>query len=99
MIQWKISGEPEVFDRPEGRDAYGYKWPLERRDGACLFTMVYVSAHANGGSFSDCTPDRAIRAATTNGRSEVERYLDLELPPRLIEVGTGGNPVVTAPRT
>jgi hypothetical protein len=99
MAFWTISGEPEVFDGPDGRDGCGYKWPLAREGKPPLFTMVYVSRHALGNMTDDAPmTERALRAVETRGRSEVERYLDRELPVRVIKVGTVGNPRVLAER-
>ena len=38
--------------------------------------------------------ERTQRAVATNGFSEVERYLRDEVPPRVIELNTGRDPVV-----
>jgi hypothetical protein len=97
---WTIARDPEVFDHANGHDGYQYKWPLTREGYNPLFTMVKMSDHAKHGLGSPDRPmtPRALEAVETNGRSEVERYLDWELPPRVIEVGTAGDPVVTAVR-
>src|SRR4051812_26134244 len=98
MSLWAVSGEPKGFDGPEGRDGWGFKWPLAREDHVPLFTMVYISNHAMAKFDGETMTKRALEAVDTRGRSEVERHLDQELPVRVIEVGTIGDPRVTAAR-
>lgn len=93
---WTIDGEPEHF--PDGRGTGGYdgdwwKWWL-RSGETRVFTVVKSSRHVlmRAGPLTD----RTRVAAETRGRSEVERHLLDDLPPRGIELRTGGRePLLT----
>jgi hypothetical protein len=93
---WSITGKT-VEDATDGYDGTWYKWLLER-DGQHSFTVVKITRHARLNA-ADVMPPRATAAADTDGRSEVERHLTAARPPRVIEVGTSSEPVVTARRT
>jgi hypothetical protein len=89
---WTITG---LTHPPAGFDGKVYRWNLTRGGEQC-FTDVEIT----GGALvrgEEMTP-RSIEAVETQGRSEVERYLADEVPPRAIRVGTQLNPKVTRQR-
>lgn len=90
---WEIQGEPEHL--PGGGadyDGVWWKWWL-RRGTVQSFTVVKVPAHAL--LKPETMTARTAQAVDTRGRSEVERYLSLTLPARIIELATSGDPRVT----
>ncbi len=95
---WTIIGEPETDPFPAGGyDGTWHRWNLVREDER-LFTVVKVDRHAEMFA-GDKMTRRSVAAVKTNGRSEVERHLGADVPPRVIEVGTVRDPVVTARET
>jgi hypothetical protein len=91
---WHITAGPVSDEQPPGGyDGIWHKW-LVGRDGEESFTVVKVTHHAHLKG-NDAMTRRAVTAVMTDGRSEVERHLGAEVPPRVIEVGTLGDPVVT----
>lgn len=87
---WMIDGEPEHF--PDGQGIGGYdgdwwKWWLRRGEDR-TFTVVKASTHALLGS--GMLTERTRAAAETRGRSEVERHLTDDIPPRAIELYANG---------
>jgi hypothetical protein len=97
MQFWEIgAGERLPWD---GSDGESFKWTLRRDGNAPSFTVVKISDHMLGGYYDPDRPtERAHAAVSSKGRSEVERYLHMKHPPRVIEVGTVGDPVVAASR-
>lgn len=95
MSHWTIS-ECERIEGPDGRDSTAFKWWLARDGVQPTFVFVEVANHLLNGHYDPGRPtDRSVAAAQTEGRSEVERCLTLDRPPRLIRAGTVGDPVVT----
>jgi hypothetical protein len=92
---WTTDGAPEHFpDGDGGYDGDWWKWWLVR-DDARTFIVVKAPRHVVMGA-GDLS-DRTARAAATNGLSEVERHLGDDVPPRVIELRTGGGePFVTS---
>jgi hypothetical protein len=95
---WTINDEPEHY--PDGQGTGGYdgdwwKWWLHRGDDR-TFTVVKASRHVlmRAGLLSE----RTRLAAETRGRSEVERHLADGVPPRVIELSTGGGEPRVTPR-
>jgi hypothetical protein len=77
---------------PQG-DADVYRWPIE---GFALSEPIFTDVKIVGNARlkGDDMTEHSIRAVETGGRSEVERHLADPLPPRVIEVGTVGDPRV-----
>jgi hypothetical protein len=96
---WDILGEPEVFTNPPGGfDGVQYKWPLARAGDRSTFTLVQIGFHASIRASLDPLTARTLAAVDSRGRSEIERHLAEEHPPRVIEVGTSGDPLIVAGR-
>jgi hypothetical protein len=96
---WAIENEPEVFSNPPGGfDGAQYKWPLSRPGCPGTFTLVQIGFHAAMRASPDPMTERTLAAVDSLGRSEVERHLAEEHPPRVIEVGTSGDPWIVADR-
>lgn len=93
---WTITGESET-PSPAGYDGTWYRWNLARDDKRS-FTVVKIVRHAEMGAGDKMTA-RSIAAVETHGRSEVERHLAADVPPRVIEVGTMRDPVITERKT
>jgi hypothetical protein len=90
---WEIQGEPEHL--PGGGadyDGVWWKWWL-RRGTVQSFTVVKVPAHAL--VKPDTMTERTAEAVDSRGLTEVERYMDCALSPRVIELATSGHPRVT----
>lgn len=87
---WTIVNVDEP--RREG-DSEVHRWNL-RQDHEITFTDVRITENARLKTDEDMTP-RSLEAVDTKGRSEVERHLGDPHPPRVIEVGTRGDPKVT----
>jgi hypothetical protein len=91
---WSTKAQPETDTMPAGGyDGTWHKWWLTRGE-ARSFIMVKIGSHAELRPES-MTP-RSLAAVDTLGRSEIERHLSAEVPPRVIEIRTLGDPVVTA---
>jgi len=96
MSLWTIGEGTEIRTEIDGA---AFKWTLRRDGHRPLFTVVEISAHMLGGCYDEGRPTaRAHAAVESLGRSEVERYLDMETPPRKIGVATVGEPWIVASR-
>lgn len=87
-MAWRIVGGPEAHTRA-GVDASGWIWDLEREDGGRRRPMIEVSGTALASSGASLAPDTA-EAIRTEGRSEIERLLGDDDPPRVILCTTVG---------
>ncbi len=94
-MPWKISGEIGPHSEP-GYDGRGWLWELEQegREARRVFVQIAGTAWsvcARGGAGLASETREAIE---TEGRSEVERVLGMDEPPRMIGCSTYGcNPV------
>jgi hypothetical protein len=91
-VMWTITGVKQL---PASGDADVHRWNLKRGDEDC-FTDVKITGNAL--LKLDGMTERSLKAVDCNGRSEVERHLDDDAPPLVIEVGTEGDPRVTRRR-
>lgn len=92
---WKIEGARESTMEPAGGyDGTWHKWWLSGGEIRC-FTVVKISRHAEIAACDNRLSERTLHAVRTHGRSEVERHLDAELPPRAIELASVGEPMIT----
>ena len=79
---WSVESFEEVAT---GADAHWLKWWLTDDEGHRVFVVVKIA----GSMMATAIEELALHAAeavTTSGRSEVDRILDWEVPPRAIEV-------------
>ena len=88
---WQISGKVGAYAR-RGVDANGWLWEIER-DGVANRVLVEVSGTAWAVGETSLAAD-TLDAIRSEGRSEVEKVLDDDEPPRVIACGTQGCHVV-----
>ena len=69
-------------------DANGWLWEVGR-EGETRRVLVEVSGSA-WATEPELLPDETAEAIRTEGRSQVERVLDAQDPPRVIQCGTKG---------
>lgn len=95
---WTVDEHPEHFAAGHGTGGYDgdwFRWQLA--DGRQqTFTVVKAPRHVLMRA-GDLTA-RTVRAAQTCGRSEIERYMADDVPPRVIELRTGGREPLVTPR-
>lgn len=84
---WHIAGTLGPYAR-SGYDASGWLWEIER-DHVAKRVLVEVTGTALAVS-REYLPEDTRAAIDTEGRSEVDRVLGLEEPPRVIVCGTTG---------
>lgn len=90
---WTIEGEPEyIGSGTGGYDGEWWKWWLCRGDDRTS-TLVKVGCHVL--LDANVCFEETREAGRTRGRSEVERYLADDIPPREIELFTNSRPRVT----
>jgi hypothetical protein len=84
---WEISGNLGPYAR-SGFDASGWLWEIAEGDQAkrVLVEISGTALASSGASLPEDTRD----AIQTEGRSEVEKVLDLDEPPRVIVCSTAG---------
>ena len=86
-MPWRINGRISPYARP-GVDANGWLWEIER-DGEPRRVLVEISGTA-WASAEEALPRETREAIHTEGRSELEKVLDGQEPPRVIACGTWG---------
>lgn len=84
---WEILGNLGPYAR-SGFDAGGWLWEIER-DGEAKRVLVEITGTALAVS-TEYLPADTRAAIETEGRSEVERVVGLEEPPRVVVCGTSG---------
>lgn len=87
-MAWRITSGPDSGPW-EGRDAVGWLWFLERDDGATRRVLVEVSGTAMA-TADEYLPSETGEARRSRGRSEIEKVLEDDEPPRRISLGTMG---------
>jgi hypothetical protein len=88
-MAWQLEPNSGPFPGPwEGKDAVSWVWEIYR-DGEAVRVLVEVSGTAMAVA-DEYLPDETARARATSGRSEIEKVLDLDVPPRRISLGTTG---------
>jgi hypothetical protein len=88
-MAWTISGSLGPHAR-SGYDASGWLWEV-RDDSNARHVLVEVTGTALAISERDGPlPEDTRTAIRTEGRSEVEKVLGLDDPPRVIQCGTVG---------
>jgi len=86
-MAWRIVGGPEAHAR-SGVDAQGWIWDLEHENGERRRPLVEIARTAlavEGGLADDTT-----EAIASQGRSEIEKVLGEDDPPRVILCTTQG---------
>jgi hypothetical protein len=86
-VGWEISANLGVYARP-GVDARGWLWELAR-DGAAAQVVVELTGSA-WSSFPPNLPEDTRQALETDGRTEVLKVLDDDVPPLVIQCGSLG---------
>ncbi len=92
---WTIDGEPEYFADGQGIGGYDgdcWKWWLCRGEDR---TFIFVQASSHVLLDADVRFEETRVAASSRGRSEVERYLADDIPPRVIELISNSRPRIT----
>jgi hypothetical protein len=90
---WEIESGPTTQQQPPGGfDGSWHRWELRQRARE-TFVVVKIAGHSY--FESDTMTDRSRRAVATDERSEVERVLGWDLPPRVVEIATRGEPTIT----
>src|SRR5437588_12560087 len=86
-MPWSINGRIGPYARP-GVDATGWLWEIQR-DGVAHRVLVEVSGTAWAVT-EGTLPDETREAIRSEGRSEVDKVLLEDAPPRVIACGTHG---------
>jgi hypothetical protein len=88
-MAWRLDASSGPFPAPwEGRDATGWVWEIYS-DEQPRRILVEVSGTAMTIA-DEYLPEETRLARATSGRSEVEKVLELDDPPRRISLGTTG---------
>jgi hypothetical protein len=88
-VAWTINGNLGRHAR-SGVDAGGWLWEIEREsDGYAAHVVVEISGSADAMA-PERLPEETRVAIETMGRSEVEKILNHDEPPRVIQCGTMG---------
>ena len=92
-MSWEISGQVGPHSRA-GYDGSGWLWEIKRGEGSwpqadVRHVFVEISGTA-GGTDPEHLPGDTADAIASEGRSEVEKVLAEEDPPRVIQCGTDG---------
>jgi hypothetical protein len=86
MVHWKIVGEPE-FSLPGEVDAESWVWRLENVDSG---TIREFCCTVSGPGKMDTAAAVSRDARDSRGRSEAEKVLGQEQPPRHVILGVDG---------
>jgi hypothetical protein len=88
-VPWRIESTSGPYGAPwEGKDVTGWVWEIyDGERSTRILVEVSGSAMATEDQF---LPTETAHAKATEGRSEVEKVLDSEQPPRRITLGTTG---------
>lgn len=89
-MSWELRDTSGPYPAPwEGRDAVGWVWELYGENDESRRILVEVSGTAMAVA-PEYLPEETRLARETSGRSEVERVLELDDPPRRVSLGTTG---------